>query len=52
MFSKFGRVESALIAQDRFAGRSKGFGFVIFEDSQDAREAISALHDTELEGII
>jgi cold-inducible RNA-binding protein len=50
MFSKYGKLVSASVAKDRSTGRTKGFGFVVFEDSQDAKDAINALHDTEVDG--
>ena len=37
-FSTFGKVVDATVMVDRETGRSKGFGFVTFEDnSQDAQ---------------
>ena len=38
-FSKFGNVESATVKFDK-SGRSKGFGFVLFED-RDSTEKVN-----------
>lgn len=45
MFSKYGKVLSAVIITDKFTGRSKGFGFVEMEEAE-AEEAIKGLNDT------
>ncbi|MEM9847220.1 MAG: RNA-binding protein [Bacteroidota bacterium] len=49
-FEQFGEVDSAKIIMDKFSGRSKGFGFVEMPDDEAAREAISELNDTDLDG--
>jgi RNA recognition motif-containing protein len=49
-FSDFGAVTSAKVITDRETGRSKGFGFVEFEDESAGREAIDRANGTELEG--
>ena len=36
-FSAFGKVEKASIISDRNSGRSKGFGFVTMDDSDEAK---------------
>ena len=41
-FSEFGNVLSARIVNDKFSGRSRGFGFVDMEDA-DAEKAIAGL---------
>lgn len=41
-FSEFGNVISARVVNDKFTGKSKGFGFVDMEDS-DAEKAIAAM---------
>ncbi|KAI9595915.1 hypothetical protein BDF19DRAFT_343190, partial [Syncephalis fuscata] len=48
MFSKFGPVTSAVIATDPETGASKGFGFVNFENHDDAHNAVEAMHDKEI----
>lgn len=42
-FSQFGQVASAVVMRDKH-GNSKGFGFVSFEQSQDAYSALSAMN--------
>ncbi|MCW5911591.1 MAG: RNA-binding protein [Cyclobacteriaceae bacterium] len=49
-FAKFGQVASAKIVKDRETGRSKGFGFVEMPNDEEARQAIAALNETELDG--
>lgn len=50
MFSKFGEVESVNIITDRETNRPRGFAFVEMVESNDARQAISALSGQEIEG--
>ena len=49
-FEEFGDVDSANIIMDRYTGRSRGFGFVEMPNDEEAREAIAALNDQELDG--
>ena len=50
-FTPFGAVASAKIVTDKFNNnRSKGFGFVEMANDDEARTAISQLHDTEVLG--
>ena len=49
-FSEFGQVESASIINDKFSGRSKGFGFVDMPNDSEARQAIESLNDKDLNG--
>ena len=49
-FVPFGEVSEAKVITDRDSGRSRGFGFVTFEDDEAADKAISALDNTELDG--
>jgi polyadenylate-binding protein len=46
MFSKYGTVTSAVVQTDD-EGKSKGFGFVNFENHADAQMAVDALNETE-----
>jgi RNA-binding protein Musashi len=39
-FSQFGNVVDATVMQDRDTGRSKGFGFVTFEDAGHVNELV------------
>ncbi|KAF8197446.1 polyadenylate-binding protein [Pholiota molesta] len=49
LFISFGSVTSALISVDE-EGKSKGFGFVNFENHEEAQRAVDTLHDTEING--
>ncbi|GIL23364.1 MAG: hypothetical protein BroJett042_18770 [Bacteroidota bacterium] len=49
-FAKFGQVTSAKVVKDRETGRSKGFGFVEMPNDEEAKQAIAALNETELDG--
>lgn len=50
LFSQYGNVESAEVISDRDTGRSKGFGFVEMSTEAEAKAAIEALHDSEVDG--
>ncbi|KAK7693513.1 Protein phosphatase PP2A regulatory subunit B [Cerrena zonata] len=49
LFEQFGAVTSAVVQTDE-EGKSKGFGFVNFEDHEQAQKAVDALHDFEFKG--
>ena len=49
-FEKFGAVSEVRVITDRETGRSRGFGFVTFEDSNSANSAISEMDGQELDG--
>jgi len=49
-FSNFGEVTEARIITDRDTGKSRGFGFVNFSNSDDAKAAMSQMDGQELEG--
>jgi RNA recognition motif-containing protein len=42
-FLRFGKVVDATVMVDRESGRSKGFGFVTFEDSNNSEEFVGKL---------
>ena len=48
IFCRFGTILSCKIAEEN--GKSKGFGFVQFDSEESAIAAITALHDTMIEG--
>lgn len=50
MFAKAGKVVSVKIITDKYSGRSKGFGFVEFEDEKAAEEAVKMFNETEVDG--
>ena len=49
-FEQFGLVTDAKVITDRDTGRSRGFGFVTFEDGAAADTAMSAMDGAELDG--
>lgn len=49
-FAAHGKVASAVIIKDRDTGRSKGFGFVEFDNDEEGKAAEKALNGTELGG--
>jgi len=46
----YGAVVSVKIVKDRETGRSKGFGFVEFENAGDAKRVITELNGSEYAG--
>lgn len=48
--SKFGMVSDVIIVKDKFNGRSRGFGFVTFENPSEASAAIESLNGTTFDG--
>jgi cold-inducible RNA-binding protein len=50
LFGQHGSVTSAEVISDRDTGRSKGFGFVEFEDTEEGKAAEKALNGSELGG--
>ncbi|CAM8979668.1 unnamed protein product [Rhodiola kirilowii] len=49
-FKKFGHLVEAKVVLDKFSGRSRGFGFVSFDDKKSMEEAIEAMHNVDLDG--
>jgi RNA recognition motif-containing protein len=49
-FAQIGPVASARVITDRDSGRSKGFGFVEFENEADNQKAVDQLDGKELDG--
>lgn len=49
-FEQIGVVASARVVTDRESGRSKGFGFVEFENEDDNQKAVDQLNGKELDG--
>lgn len=49
LFSEFGKITSCAIMTDS-EGKSKGFGFVAYEEPEQAEEAVNKMHDKQLEG--
>jgi RNA recognition motif-containing protein len=50
LFAAHGTVASANVVRDRESGRSKGFGFVEFENDDEGKAAEKALNGTEVGG--
>ncbi len=48
MFVAFGEVASVTIINDKFSGRSKGFGFVEMPNDEEAMKAIEGLNGKEM----
>lgn len=49
-FAAHGAVLSAAVINDRYSGRSKGFGFVEMENDEEAQTAMNALNGTDMGG--
>ncbi|MCB9794308.1 MAG: RNA-binding protein [Alphaproteobacteria bacterium] len=49
-FESFGTVVDAKVITDRETGRSRGFGFVSFENDEEAAAAVEAMDGQELDG--
>ncbi len=50
LFSQYGTVSAARVVKDRETDRSKGFGFVEMDSSEEANKAIEALNGQEVGG--
>jgi RNA recognition motif-containing protein len=50
LFAAHGAVASASVVRDRDSGRSKGFGFVEFENDEEGKAAQAAINNTEFGG--
>ena len=49
LFSKFGKVTSCVLSKDE-EGKSRGFGFINYENHDEAQKAVDELHDTDFHG--
>lgn len=49
-FEAYGAVDSAKVINDRFTGKSRGFGFVEMPDDEQAMNAIESLNESDLHG--
>jgi cold-inducible RNA-binding protein len=50
LFAAHGAVASATVVKDRDSGRSKGFGFVEYENDDEGKAAEQALNSSDLGG--
>ncbi|CAE6468392.1 hypothetical protein RSOLAG22IIIB_04191 [Rhizoctonia solani] len=49
-FGEYGNVVDSIVMKDRETGRSRGFGFVTYESTDEANAAINALNGAEVDG--
>ncbi len=49
-FEQFGDVSEVRVITDRETGRSRGFGFVTFQEAEAASKAISEMNGQDLDG--
>lgn len=49
-FEKFGHLVDAKVVLDKFSGRSRGFGFVTFDEKRAMEDAIEAMNGMDLDG--
>jgi RNA recognition motif-containing protein len=50
LFAEFGEVVSARVITDRESGRSRGFGFVEYNNEAAAQAAVDAMNGKDVEG--
>lgn len=50
IFAKFGKVTEVLLKRDQQTGRSRGFGFITYENPSDADDAVKSLDKQDLKG--
>jgi RNA recognition motif-containing protein len=50
LFARFGTPSSARVVTDKMTGRSRGFGFVEFDDDEQAKAAIAELNGRDFNG--
>ncbi|XP_068605277.1 cold inducible RNA binding protein a isoform X2 [Brachionichthys hirsutus] len=49
-FGKYGTIEKVDVIRDKETGRSRGFGFVKYDNADDAKDAMSAMNGKSLDG--
>jgi RNA recognition motif-containing protein len=49
-FTPYGEVTSAKVINDKFTGKSRGFGFVEMADNEAAKKAIETLNESTVDG--
>ena len=50
LFAEAGEITSAVVINDKYSGRSKGFGFVEMANDEEADKAIEDFNGKEVEG--
>ncbi|XP_061776204.1 cold-inducible RNA-binding protein A-like isoform X2 [Nerophis ophidion] len=49
-FGKYGAIEKVDVIRDKETGRSRGFGFVKYENVEDAKDALEAMNGKTIDG--
>ncbi|MCB0804824.1 MAG: RNA-binding protein [Bacteroidales bacterium] len=49
VFEEYGDVSDVKVITDKYSGRSKGFGFVVMDNDDEANKAIGELNGATLE---
>ncbi|XP_030258629.1 cold inducible RNA binding protein a isoform X4 [Sparus aurata] len=49
-FGKYGTIEKVDVIRDKETGRSRGFGFVKYDNAEDAKDAMNAMNGKSLDG--
>lgn len=49
LFEEYGEVSSVNLISDKYTGQSKGFGFVVMENKDEANKAIEGLNGREVD---
>ena len=49
-FAAFGNIDECKLITDRETGRSRGFGFITFSESEDAVKAMEEMNGKSLDG--
>merc|ERR1719419_932877 len=49
-FGKYGTIEKVDVIRDKETGRSRGFGFVKYDNAEDAKDALEAMNGKTLDG--
>ncbi|XP_069367071.1 cold inducible RNA binding protein a isoform X2 [Paralichthys olivaceus] len=49
-FGKYGNIEKVDVIRDKETGRSRGFGFVKYNNADDAKDALDAMNGKTLDG--
>ncbi|XP_056373204.1 cold-inducible RNA-binding protein B-like isoform X1 [Hyla sarda] len=50
VFGKYGQLSEVVVVKDRETQRSRGFGFVTFENPEDAKDAKEAMNGKSVDG--
>ncbi|KAM8962098.1 cold-inducible RNA-binding protein [Pelodytes ibericus] len=50
VFGKYGQISEVVVVKDRETKRSRGFGFVTYENPDDAKDAMMAMNGKSVDG--